>query len=252
MRKYWWLAVLVAVLAAPAFSQEKPGTIARVFVTQVKPGMVQQYEEGRKRHMDWHRKQNDTWTWTVYQVVTGDAEGQYVVITEDHHWKDFDAWDAKMAAGDEADGAANLSPFTAGSTSSFYKFMADISRPPAGQSQPKMIEVLHFIVKQGSEPAFTGMMKKIDRAIKKTNWPVNYLWYELANGGEGPHYVLVIPHDNWASMEDPEVPFPAMLEKGLGKIEATAVLQGIGKTIQRQWSEMLQYRPELSYTPAGK
>ena len=52
MRKYWGLIPVLALLAAPVFAQEKPANVTRVYVTQVKPGMAKQYEEGRKRHMD--------------------------------------------------------------------------------------------------------------------------------------------------------------------------------------------------------
>jgi len=252
MRKYWGLFAVLALVAAPALAQDKPGNVTRVFVTQVKPGMSRQYEEGRKRHMDWHRKQNDSWSWHVYLVLTGEAEGRYLVVTENHYWKDFDTWDAKMAAADEADGTANMEPYTAGGSSSFYKYLADVSKPQTSTIPARMAEVIHFMVRPDKEADFSLLIKKIDDAIKKTNWPVHYSWYELVNGGEQPHFVLVIPHENWASMAEPEVSFPAMLEKAFGRLEAGAILEGFGKTIKSQSSEMLQYRPELSYRPTAK
>ena len=39
--------------------------------------MRQQYEEAAKRHMDWLRKNQDTWPIFVFEIVTGARTGQY-------------------------------------------------------------------------------------------------------------------------------------------------------------------------------
>jgi len=69
--KTWnrYQCVLIAG-GAGADGAGETGQHGRVFVT-VPSGMAQQYEEGRERHMDWHRKQGDTWTWDTWQVETG-------------------------------------------------------------------------------------------------------------------------------------------------------------------------------------
>lgn len=245
-------AVVVLLLALPALAQEKPGNVGRVFVFQPKPGMAQQYEEGRKRHMDWHRKQNDTWTWETWQVETGEAVGAYLTITFGHNWKDFDEWEAKLGKADAADAAANLSPYIAGESNGLWIYRAEVSRPPEGQGPSKMAEVIHFTVKLDAEAEFNYLMRKFHEAIGKTNWPAHYLWYALANGGEHPHYVLVLPRNSWAEMAPQEVSFGAMLEKAYGRQEAESLLGSLGKSVRREWSETIIHRPDLSYRPAAK
>lgn len=241
-------ALLGVSLALPLVAQEKPANVARVFVTIPKPG----YEDGRKRHMDWHRKQNDTWTWETWQVETGDAAGAFLTITLGHKWKDFDDWDAKYGEGDTADGAKNLTPYTAGGSNGFWIYRAEISRPSESKEPPKMLEVIHFLAKTDGVDEFNLAMRKIHEAIGKTTWPSHYEWYQLANGGEHPHFALVLPLHSWADMAGPEVTFDAMLEKGLGRQEAAALLRSFGKSIHREWSEVLVHRPDLSYRPAAK
>ena len=75
---------------------------------------------------------------------------------------------------------------------------------------------------------------------------VNYSWFELKNGGEGPHFVLVLPHNSFADMADPQVSFPAKLTKAFGPYEAGVILGGFGQASKSQWSELLVYRPDLS------
>jgi hypothetical protein len=43
-----------------------------------KPGGSQQYEAGRKKHMQFHRDQKDTWTWNTFAIETGDNAGMFV------------------------------------------------------------------------------------------------------------------------------------------------------------------------------
>lgn len=247
------LVVAVVCLAAlPSLAQEKPGTIARLYEARVKDGMEAQYEEGRKRHMDFHKKAGDTWTWSTWQVETGPRVGTYFVASGGHHWKDFDAWDAKMAEPDTADGARNLAPYTAGGGNAFYDFMANVSRPDPSGTISKMSQITIFRVKIGAEQAFINAARKIHEAIGKANWPVHYAWYALMDGGETPEFVLAIPMKGWVSMEEPEPSFPVMLEKAVGRTEAGAIMDSFGQTVRSQSVETWRYRPDLSYAPPAK
>ena len=109
-----WISFLVvafALTAMPVLGQSKPGNVVRVFESRAKAGMSAQYEDGRKRHMDFHRKSGDTWAWNTWEIETGDRAGTYVTATDTHAWKDFDAWDQKLGAADDTDGAKNLAPY---------------------------------------------------------------------------------------------------------------------------------------------
>src|SRR5205823_14364598 len=73
----------------PALAQQ-PAEIVEIHINRVKPGMTQQYEAGRKKHMLWHKSQNDAWSWHTWAVLTGPATGSYVVGSFEHNWKDLD------------------------------------------------------------------------------------------------------------------------------------------------------------------
>ena len=187
------VATLSLAIASPGVAQEKPGVIAEVVVTKVKAGALKAYQEGRKRHMAWHKKQGDPWTWNTWEVTSGADTGAYVTVSFGHQWKDFDTWEGKFGQGDTADVDLNLNPYTESATVSYYEFLADVSRPPASLGPTKISEVVHFLLKPDKAAAFRHALQRAHEAIGKTNWPVTYLWYELWNGGEGPHFVLVLP-----------------------------------------------------------
>ena len=73
-----FLAVVsVLLLAVPVVAQDDGGNIVAVHCNKVQPGTEAKYEEGVKKHMDWHGAQNDPWTWLAWQVITGTDSGTY-------------------------------------------------------------------------------------------------------------------------------------------------------------------------------
>src|SRR5262249_15602712 len=85
------------VAAQAAASSQQPTTagagdlIVQVIVGRAKPGSEAQYIEGRKRHVEWHRAQNDKWAWHTYDVMSGEATGSQITVTSPHKWADRDA-----------------------------------------------------------------------------------------------------------------------------------------------------------------
>jgi hypothetical protein len=247
-----FLASVGGLLLAATLAAQEQATVARIYTMQPKPGMTTQFEQGLKRHNTFHQKQNDSFAWFTWQVETGDRTGTYIRGTFGHRWKDFDDW-SRMEAADTADGAINLDPSTApGGTSSFYLMRTDLSRPEDGPTPSPMAHLIHWLVKPASEAEFNANEKKIYDAIVKTSWPQKYAIYELLNGGEGATFVLSIPLKSWAGMQGPELPFPAMLEKAYGKVEAERLMAANAATLRApERSEVIRYRADLSYLPAA-
>ncbi|MGA7645650.1 MAG: hypothetical protein WBW01_04010, partial [Terriglobales bacterium] len=84
-------AVGVILFAACSLAaQQKPGTLAGVEFQKPKNGMVPQYEAGRKQKAAWHKEKNDTQPLLVWEILTGDNTGTYLVGRFDQHWTDLD------------------------------------------------------------------------------------------------------------------------------------------------------------------
>lgn len=252
-RRGLFVALLsVLLLALPAAAQMPEDTIGRVYFLKAKAGMEQQFEAATKRHLDWHRRQNDPWTFHLWQVDTGDNLGQYVVGVLNHRWEDFDAR-AALDAADDADYAANVAQFVESVRGIIVAGLPQVSLPPAeGEGPTPLSSVITFHLNMGGEAEFPYVIRKFQQAIQKTNWTTHYLWYALVSGGEHPTYYLVLPRANWAGFKPPAKPFPAMLEEAYGREEAAALLKQFSKLIHCQRSEVLRYRADLSYRPAAR
>ena len=247
-----FFAVLsVLLLALPALAQEPEGAVGRVYYLKAKAGMEQQFEAGVKKHIDWHRRQNDPWTFYWWQVETGEQFGQYVVGTFEHRWEDFDGR-ATLDAADDADFAATVAPYVDSVRAIVVVGLPQLSLPPAAEGPAPLSSVITFHLNMGGQAEFPYVIGKFHQAIQKTNWPTNYLWYALVNGGEHPTFYLVLPRNNWAGFKPPAKPFPAMLEEAYGREEAAALLKQLSKLIHCQRSEMLRFRSDLSYRPAAR
>lgn len=235
-------------LAAPLLGQAPSNTVAQTYFNVPKPGAP--YEAGRKKHMAWHKSQKDTWSWHVWQVLSGDATGAYISGTLGHDWKDFDGRE-QFDAADVADANANLTPNLVSNNMAFWVYRADLSLTPEPSTPAPMATATHYFVRLERISDFQEAIKKINSAVKKANYPAPpSRWYLLASGGTGPHFVLIADRKSYADFKPPDKPLPEMLADVYGKQEADALLDSFRKGVDHTYTETLRYRPDLSYVPA--
>jgi len=253
MRMRTVLSVVGVMLfaAVSVVAQDKPGTLAALEFQKPKSGMVPQYEAGRKQKADWHKQQKDPQALMVWETLSGDNTGTYIVGRLGQHWSDFD----KPAIPDQADTAEFqkvLGNYVDSLVGRYYDFMPKISNPDSSTMPPKFSEIITFHVRYGKGSDFRGAISRVYEAGQKTKWPVHYEWYVLANGGDTGSYVLVLPRANWADFEDkPDVkPFRDMLKDAFGQAKADSIVDGINASVQSETSEIIQFRPDLSYLPS--
>jgi hypothetical protein len=252
MRRMALVAAVLVVLCAgvQARAQEKPDRLAWIEDIKAKPGMEAQLEEGGKKHFTWHKKQGDTWSIYLWQVITGDDAGDYVVGTFGHTWKDYDAREAFNTA-DEKDAMASVGPFMQSDVPSIWRYLEDVSRPGGMAGGPaKFIQLTHYFVKPAKISAFMDAVKEIKAALDEAKFPVHSNWYVLASGGKGPHYVVATERNSWAEFAGPEKSMSKVLEEKLGARKATELVDEIREATTSFYSEILAFRPDLSYMPS--
>jgi hypothetical protein len=239
------------LLALPIGAQEKPGTVAGLFIVKPKAGMRQQYEVAQKRHMGWHREHKDPWAISVWEIASGERSGLYVYGIFGHHWTNFDSH-AKVDEADMADFNVSVAQYVESQIASYYNYQPGISCPAPDNARAAIFEVVQYHLNMGGESDFLQAARKVREAIEKSNYPVHYEVYELFNGGEHPAYMLRFPHKNWADLQPPQETFMAMLEKVYGRQEAEAVLKLFSTSVHCVRSEIALSRPDMGYIPAAE
>ena len=186
-----FVAALVLCLAGAASGQAPKATVGQYYMSKPKAGNAAAFEAGRKKHMAFHKKANDTFTWITWEVISGPEMGSFLTGTAGHEWKDFDGWD-KFEAEDGADVAVNLTPYTESTRGAFWVYRPDMSISPEAAEPSKFLQVLEFLVKPEGVTSFTEAVMKINEGLKKTNNATNASrWYVLASGDDGPRFALV-------------------------------------------------------------
>jgi hypothetical protein len=246
------IAALIMEGSALAQNMDAKPIIERATLWTIKPGMGAKFEAGLKKHNQFHVKQGDTQAHDTYVIESGEHAGSYWRVAGDRHWEDFDAED-KFADADTADSDVNVTPYIASSVPMFLEVQVDASNPPPDDAPaPVFWELIFFKVKAGHYDQISLAIKRVKDAAQKVSWPERWVWLVLVNGGEHDQFVLALPHDNWAGFNPPQKPFPKMLEEALGRAEAESVFSMFDDSIASSRSEIVRYRPDLSYTPARK
>jgi len=245
------LGLMLFTAFSLAAQQAQPGTIAALEFQKPKNGMVQQYEAGRKQKAAWHKEQKDPLPLMVFEILSGDNTGTYVVGRFGQHWADFD----KPPVSEEADLAEFnkvVGSYVESVVARYYEYMPKVSNPATSNMPSKFGEVIAFHLRYGKGSDFRSAVTRIYEAAQKTKWPLNYEWYTLANGGPVGTYVLVLPRASWADFEDkPDVkPFRDMLKEAFGQAEADSIVDRIDASVQSETTEIVQFRQDLSYLPA--
>ncbi len=234
-----------------ALAQEKPGNISALEFQTPKNGLVKQYEEGRKQKAEWHKQQKDTQPLYVWEVVSGEHTGTYIVGRLGQHWVDFD----KPSVPEQADideynkviGTSVQSVIT-----QYYEFLSKVSNPGESKPTDKLSEIIVYHVRPGKDAEFNSALARAHEAIEKTKWSTAYTWLALANGGAAGTYVLILTHKNWSDFEPKpdSKPFLQMLIDAFGTEEADSISKRFDSSIDRVTTEIDKFRPDLSYLPS--
>ena len=114
------------------------------------------------------------------------------------------------------------------------------------------MQLTHYYVRPENTPRFEDALEAIAAELTKLDWPVYSSWYRLASGGDGPHYVLSIGRDGYADFAPPEKTMSVALTESMGARQATELLGDLRGSTERLYSEIVRFRPDLSYVPAAK
>ena len=242
---------IMLFVACSLAAQDKPGTLASIEFQKVKNTNVPQYEAGRKQKAAWHKQQNDPLPLLVWETISGDNTGTCLVGHFNQHWADYD----KPAVTDEADLAEFqkvVGTYVDSLTTRYYEYLPKISNESGDTGPAKFSEIITFQVRPGKESDFRSGIERIHEGTIKTKWAVNYGWYRLVNGGTAGTFVLSFAHKNWADFEDkPDVkPYRDMLKEAFGQAEADSIVDRLDRSIEKETSDIIQFRPDLSYLPA--
>ncbi len=243
------IALSATLVALPAIAEDP--VISRVVIWKAKPGMEAKLEAGLKIHNAFHKKQNDPMGHSTYLVTSGPNTGDFVRVAGGRNWKDFDA-EAAWQKEDQADSAINTDPYIASAVPMYYRMRTDLSHMAPSNAPAAMYSLVFLRLKLGKVDDYEAALKQSKAAADKANWPRYWTVFSLVSGGDGPTWVISQARDKFADFNPPEGKiFGDMLEEQLGKDEARLRQEMADASIASVFTEIIAYRPDLSYVPAA-
>ncbi len=229
--KYRLLLVIILIISIEGYSQQHE--LAQFAFWQ--PNDRLQFENGYKKHLEWHRNNDDTWGWWGWFVISGPRYGQFADATFHRTWKDFD--NAVKPAEDLADNRLHVFPF--GDVTSIFK----IKHYPTHSTndtldyKARLTRLITLSVNDASEGlrAIQALKKRLtDKGVG------SFHTFSMVDGGSLYEFVILIGARNWQ-----EFGLSDSVAEDLDAIEDQFKLRTITSVV----SETLVYRPDLSLFP---
>ncbi|MCI0673064.1 MAG: hypothetical protein L0Y64_21655 [Myxococcaceae bacterium] len=214
-----WLSMMVLLGAAAAHAQGS-GTYARITVLVPKEGMAREFEDGYRRHLEWHKQNGDRWAWYGWTVATGERAGVFIDGTFGRTGEELDA--PVAPAEDRADNAKNVFPHARLGTTAVYRFRPELSRGTAALLASPWATFATIQVRSGREKDFESALQR-----HRTD---GRLVFELVSGGELGSYVVFVPGERMSQL-----------------LQRSAVPSSDAIVSVR--TEAARYRPDLTYVP---
>jgi hypothetical protein len=182
--RHRWLGVIALALPTLLAAQIGKGPYARIAVLRPHDGQTTEFEAGYLRHLAWHQKAGDPWTWYGYSIWAGDRYRWFVYASFGHSATSFDS--LVSPADDERDNVLNVEPHVEWVTNGLYEFLPSLSH---GTGEPEPTPRLEYTAVDLLPGAETAEAFERVLAASRSSLKTETLWYRLVAGGTTPRYI---------------------------------------------------------------
>lgn len=243
-------AICLVIIAATSLSAQKSKPIpqsasepvGQLYFYSIKDKAA--FEEGYRRHLEWHAAHNDPLVWYAWTIDSGPRKGDFVDGT---FGATFDGLDSRVdLSGDGADFVRNVTPHvTALNIETWTLWASPSTAKPLEERQPGAeLDVFLLQVDPGESASFEAAVERLaksKRALAKLSW------YRAARTDNLPTYMLLLTRKNWADVEAAGPTFAEMLSNAYDSTpsQVSDVLRHVRTICAETWD----YEPRLSLTP---
>lgn len=228
------LATLVALGTAVgnAGADEADGDAVFLFSYRIHADKVDQFEDGYRRHLEWHEQNEDSLSWIGWTVLAGPRLGMFVDGTFGIAPEAFARRVDPRA--DAADAARNVTAFADPANRFVYRLRRDLGtacRLEAGRPAP-----MQLVAWLDLQPGRVKALEQVLQELRKRDSPQpGYTVYQRLAGGSRPALLFVAQLERWAQLDS------------VNDFLLRPLLQGAGDDIVRAEVEIWRYRQDLTY-----
>ena len=243
------ITALSGALPKPVVAQQKPGNLILIGELTPKPAAVQQFEQGLKQLAAWHGSIKDPQSRAVFQQITGEKRGTYLIVLRGMHWADLDS-STPSDEQEQAEFSKAMGDTVAKHVVRTYEEIPKLghSGSPARNRPAKYYEIDTFHVPLGKQDRFAAAVARFREAFEKTKAPGDFICSALSEGGQFGTWELAFGHDTAADFGGP--PPDEILKNAFGSTEADSIVREFSDLTGGFFTEeVVQFRPDLSYFP---
>lgn len=245
-------AVLALSVGVEAADTKAPANqLYLVTVVKVKPGMAKDWEAIQSDITNAYQKSGIASRSVWHTNVIGDVY-EYATSSPIQSFADLDA-DSPLLKQVGKEGAAKISERLAAVTAEAHRFVVR-SRPELSIGEMKSlpstpVELVKLRVALGRTMDFENMVKTDYNPLAKKGGSEVAIWYQLAIGGRGPEYHILLPLNKFADLDKPNP-----IVKAAGKEAADKLSAKFAGILLSSETTVMKIIPELSYMmkPADK
>lgn len=241
-----------ALMAQQSPVRQAPGIepqIAFLFAYTMKDGMRSHFDEGYRRHLDWHADRQDSLAWYAWDVLTGDRVGLFIDGT---FGAPFGAMDARVdPAGDGADFESTAGAFAVPAFREIYRLRADLSSatPLEDRAPTPLVQAVTYEIRAGAQAGFESVVERLATATDAPGASPLFTTYERVDGAGIPGYLILFSTERYADLGSRPAGLGAMARRGLPAREIPDALGILDRAVTGTHSEIWRYRADLSLIP---
>ena len=237
MRKF--IAILLALPFIGMCQQKTLVSTNRVFP---KVDKVLEFEKALTTHAQQYHKGD--WNWRVYEIQSGPDAGGYHIVEGPTNWTTMDGR-GNLGTDHNNDWNKNVAVYlTDRGTNSYGEFVDSLSTVPMGNYSDKIL-LTHLYPKPGMVGQLIDMIKQMKKVWVAGNETVAV--YSSIGSGD-PELVAVARLKDGLKELEPgfRKPVPVRFNMANGEGSWSKYLANFYSSVEKRWSELLFYRPELS------
>ncbi len=233
-------------ISASTFSLSESPTELKIYTSifEVTPiqGRSIPFETAVKRHMVWASEQPSQFDWEVFVVIYGKRTGNYLFMTREHSWKDFDGMQdtrEKFMMKWQTTVSQNVQSVNA----SIYREIPSLSRKPSDIRVYPYAQISFFDMKPTSAFQFRKHVARMAGAIKTQHGAPPAVWYQQEAGGDQGTYLTIRPFKKWEDW--PNLTLAKSQSKGMDPKITRAIIEELSTILQGEETSVIMRRDDL-------
>ena len=240
------LFFFVLSISANTFSLSESPTELKIYTSmfEVTPmqGRSIPFETAVRKHMKWASEGATQFDWEVFVVIYGKRAGNYLFLTREHSWKDFDAMQdtrEKFMMNWQTNVSQNVQSVNA----SIYREIPNLSRKPSDIKDYPYAQMSFFDMKPTSALQFRKHVARMAGAIKTQQDAPPAVWYQQEAGGDQGTYLTIRPFKKWEDW--PNLTLAKSQSKGMDPKITRVIIEELAAILKGEETSVIMRRSDL-------